>query len=320
MIWVTWRQHRWLALIGGPLVAGTAAVMLVSRPQLAHAAKEFQVPCRDDLCVQRLEATLAAFWWARSPLYPAMLVLPGLVGLFVGAPLLARELEHRTHYLAWTQSITRRRWLLTKLSLLGGAVVAATALLGALVMWWERPLLGVDHDWWSWFDGKGLEPASYTLFAFALGVTAGTLIRRTIPAMAVTLALFVASRMAVATWLRPRFRPPMDAAVVQTQTSSLSHGALAIPPPDAWVLDSFFVPQGRRVSIDEAFARIQPLLRDDPLVDPAELFKQQRLVEHVLFHPGDRLWLFQSLEAALFMLLALLLLTLTVWWAGRHTI
>jgi hypothetical protein len=320
VIWVTWRQHRWLALIGGLLVAAAAAVMLVSRPQLMHAVREFNVPCRDDLCVQRLDATLAAFWWVRRPLYPAMLILPGLVGLFVGAPLLARELEHRTHHLAWTQSITRRRWLLTKLGLLGGAVVAATALLGALMVWWERPLLDVDHDWWSWFDGKGLVPPGYALFAFALGVTAGTLIRRTIPAMVVTLALFVAARMAVTTWLRPRFRPPMDAAV-QAQTSSVSHGALAMPPPDAWVLDSFFVdPQGRRVSVGEAFARIQPLLRDNASVDPAELFKEQRFVEHVLFHPGDRLWLFQSLEAALFVMLALLLLALTVWWAHRHTI
>ena len=33
-------------------------------------------------------------------------LLPALAGLFIGAPLLARELEHGTHRLAWTQSLT----------------------------------------------------------------------------------------------------------------------------------------------------------------------------------------------------------------------
>jgi hypothetical protein len=45
-------------------------------------------------------------------------VLPALAGLFVGAPLLARELEQGTHRFAWTQGVTRRRWLLSKTALL----------------------------------------------------------------------------------------------------------------------------------------------------------------------------------------------------------
>ena len=68
-----------------------------------------------------------------------VVVFPALVGLFVGAPLLARELQHGTHRLAWTQSVTRRRWLLSKTLLLSLATALGAALLSALVMWWRQP-------------------------------------------------------------------------------------------------------------------------------------------------------------------------------------
>ena len=46
---------------------------------------------------------------------------PLLVGLFWGAPVLAREFERGTHRLAWTQSVPRRAWLVVKLGVLGRA-------------------------------------------------------------------------------------------------------------------------------------------------------------------------------------------------------
>jgi hypothetical protein len=52
-----------------------------------------------------------------------LLFLPALVGLFWGAPLVARELEHGTHRLVWTQGVTRLRWATVKLGLVGGGVV-----------------------------------------------------------------------------------------------------------------------------------------------------------------------------------------------------
>ena len=69
-----------------------------------------------------------------------MLVLPALIGLFWGAPLIARELEAGTHRLVWNQSVTRTRWLAVKLGLLGLAAIAAAGLGSLAVDWWSDPL------------------------------------------------------------------------------------------------------------------------------------------------------------------------------------
>ena len=137
---------------------------------------------------------------------------PALVGVFWGAPLLARELETGTFRLVWTQSVTRRRWLAVKLGLVGGASVAVAGLLGWVVTWWSVPVDRVNLDRFSSpliFSERGLVPLGYAAFAFALGVVLGLLLRRTVPAMAATLAVFVGARLAVTQWLRPHLMAPV---------------------------------------------------------------------------------------------------------------
>ena len=127
-----------------------------------------------------------------------VLVVPGLLGIFWGAPLLARELETGTFRLAWTQSISRSRWTLTKLGLLGLASMAAAGLSSLFVTWWASPLDQIGAGPFTTFDQRGLVPVGYALFAFALGVAVGAaLIHRTLPAMGATLVAFVALRLAV---------------------------------------------------------------------------------------------------------------------------
>ena len=112
--------------------------------------------------------------------------------MFSGAPLAARELETGTFRLAWTQGVTRTRWLAAKLAIAG---IAAAELFSLMVNWWASPI----HKAMSRYNPftpdsfhTGVAPAGYAAFAFALGVTAGLFIRRTLPAMAVTLAVFTA--------------------------------------------------------------------------------------------------------------------------------
>lgn len=38
-----------------------------------------------------------------------VLAVPAVIGMFWGAPLISRELETGTHYLAWNQGVTRTR-------------------------------------------------------------------------------------------------------------------------------------------------------------------------------------------------------------------
>ena len=115
-----------------------------------------------------------------------MYVVPALIGIFWGAPLIARELETGTHRLAFNQSITRTRWLATKLAIIGTATAATAGLLSWAVTAWAHH---IDHATGNairpqFFGARGIVPIGYALFAFALGVTLGMLIRRTVPAMA----------------------------------------------------------------------------------------------------------------------------------------
>lgn len=140
----------------------------------------------------------------------ALVAVPGLIGAFWGAPLIARELEQGTHRLAWTQSVSRTRWLATKLVLVGAASVAATGLLSLMVTWWSSP---IDHFDMNRFDSglfgeRNITPLGYAAFGFALGVMAGILIRRTLPAMATTLAGFLGVRLAFTYLIRQHLLSP----------------------------------------------------------------------------------------------------------------
>jgi hypothetical protein len=131
-----------------------------------------------------------------------LLLVPALIGTFWAAPLLTREFEAGTFQLAWTQSVTRTRWLAAKLGV-GALVAMATAgLFSLLLTWWSGPIdTAAPFDkgnsitflrlGFVLFPTRGIAPLGYAAFAFALGVTAGVLIRRTVPAMAATLATFL---------------------------------------------------------------------------------------------------------------------------------
>ena len=135
-----------------------------------------------------------------------LVALPALLGVFVAAPLLAREVEHGTHMFIWTQSITRTRWFTIKVALLGSITVVAASALAATATWWHMPLdVAYSDGAWTFFDVIGPVPIAYAFFALALGLAAGAVTLRTVPAMALTLLVFVAARVAVpvAAWFLP---------------------------------------------------------------------------------------------------------------------
>ncbi len=176
--------------------------------------------------------------------------MPALIGMFWGAPLIAHELETGTFRLAWTQSVSRLRWLGVKLGLVGLASFVAAGLISLMVTWWFAPIdmVGQDRFGAGNFGVHGFVPGGYAVFAFALGAAAGLLIRRTLPAMAVTLGGFIAVRVAVTNWLRPHYMSPvsMTEKLTQSNTGFQLNGPIGVPgtasvvanPPDlpnAWV-------------------------------------------------------------------------------------
>ncbi len=208
MIWLTWRQHRTQLLAGAVALALIAAALLLTGFGIAATFRDsgladcLAAPGRDCEAVQNLFDNRYVNLQFTIPLF---LVLPALLGIFWGAPLVARELEHGTHRLAWTQGVSRLRWAGTKVVTLAGAAVLGAALLAWLLSWWSRPFVASSDNRFSFgvFDLRGIVPVAYALFALAVGVAAGTLIRRTVPAMAATVGVYAAVRLVVELWVRP---------------------------------------------------------------------------------------------------------------------
>ncbi|MBV8931798.1 MAG: hypothetical protein JO285_04485, partial [Kutzneria sp.] len=211
LAWLTWRQHRWTIVVTAFAVAGYSAYLLVLRGDFV------QVACRNAgscLNIGPAPQILVSFL---LPLVSP--VLAGIVGLFWGAPLLAREYEQRTHMLSWTQDVSSTRWLLTRLALLGSVVTVLSAGYGIAGTALVRQIVAADHGrgfggQYGPFTTTGFElwppmQVVYALFGLALGVAISAVTRRTVMAMGVTLAAFIAARVLIAVWARPIYLPPM---------------------------------------------------------------------------------------------------------------
>jgi hypothetical protein len=332
VIWLTWRQHRFDMLAGALTLFLVFAFLLITGIGMHSSFTDSGLAA----CLARDAtrcSTLASAWSSQYAGYqfviPFFLVLPALVGVFWGGPLVARELEQGTHRMIWTQSVSRTHWLMVKLSVLAAAVILGSTLLTLVLEWWSGPLVaaaGDDRFMPGIFDLLGLVPIAYGVFAFGLGVAAGAIIGRTVPAMAATLVTFAGVRVLVELMLRPNFEPALhdtyQLSGVATTTRSLM--------PGAWQMTAETVDRaghlvGSGMGID--FNRVVgdcPDLKGTggvALPDPSNL---DACIRHAGIHvvatyqPADRYWLFQSFEAGLFIVLAALLVATAVWWVRRR--
>jgi hypothetical protein len=231
MIWLTWRQVRLnVAVVYAGLLALVVALVLTG-PHLADVYAEDAKTFLDWISLRSSEQTLYTLGMA------AGYVVPAVVGAFWGAPLVARELEAGTHRLVWTQSITRSQWLATKLGLGMLGAIAAGAVIGLGMTWWAHPIdravnLSASDDISSFFQipriapeifaSRGIAPIGYAALAFALGVVAGALVKRTVPAMAITLAAYVILQIVMPMWVRPHLVAPTEQ--LTAITSETLHG------------------------------------------------------------------------------------------------
>jgi ABC-type transport system involved in multi-copper enzyme maturation permease subunit len=262
MIRFAWTRFRTQALVGASVLAIAGAVLLVTGIQLNHAYYAALAVCKQQgNCAHMFTYTFPSYTFpsqgyldAGNSLAAAGLAVPGLIGMFWGAPLAAREFETGTFRLAWTQGVTRTRWLVAKLAIAGAAAIATGELFTLMVHWWSSPIHKANPGYTEFAAGSfhtGIAPAGYAAFAFALGVTAGLLIRRTLPAMAVTLAIYTAVIIAFPIWVRPHLIPPVQAtstlslaSIANMPAGGASHRHLflapgpAAAPPGAWVISS----------------------------------------------------------------------------------
>ena len=181
-------QFRMQAAVAFGALVVIAVVLGLTGPHLAHLYDTTVATCGTHGDCTSATATFLSNDRLLQDLGNVVIALPAIIGVFWGAPLVAHELETGTHRLVWTQSVTRTRWFAVKLGLGGVASMAAAGLFSLMMTWWSSPIDRINGNrFTSVFDQRGIVPIGYAAFAFALGVLAGVLIRRTLPAMATAL-------------------------------------------------------------------------------------------------------------------------------------
>ncbi|NUS05039.1 MAG: ABC transporter permease [Nonomuraea sp.] len=347
MIWLTWRQFRGSAAMTAAVLVVLAAALAVSGPGLADAYAKGIAGCTpDDTCGRFFDRFFDEYQLPFMAASLVVLLLPALVGLFWGAPLITRELETGTHLMVWNQTITRTRWLTVKLSLVGLAAVAAAGLCGLLVTWWSTPLDNSAAEGYALMDplvftARGIAPMGYAAFAFVLGVTVGMLVRRLLPAMALTLALFAVVQLAMPLLVRAHLMTPVTATFELGQPNVDGIGiprdgarspevtlSAAVPGhAGAWVLESVLLdPSGRVIAetgqqgVINVSSTSGPCAPTGPSAGEACMAEINRLGyrQQATYHPLDRFWPFQWIETGIYALLTIALTGFCFWWLRRR--
>jgi hypothetical protein len=331
MSWLIWRVYRAQAVIVVLLVAAFAALLVVTGVRMAAQWNSALVTCTQSHSCGNLSGTLFLGSHAVGFLVIMTLGVPAVLGMLFGAPLLASEFETGTSLFAWTQSVTRRRWLAAKTGWLLLAAAAVGAVVSGLVTWWSGPNNALQANAFEpgRFDIMGIAPVGYAVFAVALGITAGALLRRTLPAVGITLAGFIAVRFVIFSWVRPHF---MSAVTAYFPLSSAFR-----PAGSSWQLAAGYVGAGNQpISVPQSTngvvlgtanggipvsslpaqcqalagggnAPFSPAMRDAVL----SCAQAHHIRAYLTYQPAGRYWTFQAIEAGVFLLLAAALIAVT---------
>ncbi|HEX5448959.1 MAG TPA: hypothetical protein VFW85_02740 [Gaiellaceae bacterium] len=304
MIWLGWRLQRTETLIAAALLGLVAVVLVPTGIEMAHAYST------DGLshCLGFTKGSptcgdvIGSFEQRFSP-YTALVdwftLLPGLIGVVLAAPF-ALELERGTQRLAWTQSITRRRWVTTKLGLaVGSTAIVASALILVLV-WWRQPLVKLDGRMdGGAYDSQGVVILGYALFALGLALAIGAVWRRAIPAVMVSFVGYFVARIFFDTWLRKRIASP----------SSLTWRASDRDPLQ--LFHSWVISEGPSDSHGHFLGHIKVFCAPGQGVCA---FPKRPDYMHALYVPASDFWSLQLVEFGMFAGIALALIAFAGWW------
>jgi ABC-type transport system involved in multi-copper enzyme maturation permease subunit len=344
MTWLTWRQFRLQALVVLAAVAVLAIFLAVTGPALLNDYQSSHDGFLDRISFDQINSYLYVV--GQALVYAA----PPVIGAFWGAPLIARELEAGTHRLVWNQSISRTRWLATKLAITGLTAMAVTGLLSLAVSWWSDPIddaIGAGQASGIFnaprllppiFGARGVVPIGYAAFAFALGVAVGLVVRRSVVAIAITLAGVIAVQILSPILLRPHLITPVETKVIVT-TENMRGLQLSGPDQNPqvirveaqleglgfWKLSEHTVNAAGQVqkTLPSWLADCVPAPPGAPAADKGQQTQPmancfQRLADEgyrqvITYQPASRFWGLQWREAGLFLVLALALTGFSFW-------
>ena len=315
LFWVAVRQHR-TALLGIAAALGFCALVLVyyglsmhrdfislgMTHCLANPVGETTRDCGTKAMAFQSDQNRV------NQLMAAFLPLPLVFGLFIGAPLLAREYESGTYRFAFTQGASRTRWLVMKIAVLTLFTIITASAFTSVVMWWYAPLIPLDGR-----IGQTGIPEIYgavfvarAVFALAVGILAGAVLRRVVPAIGATLVVWIAVVVPSIVSLRPRLLTPVT---VFNGTN----------PVVGWVVsDTWRGPTGSVLNGTQVADALYSASTSGHKIDGNQYLYQHGYSQVVLYQPANRFWTLQFIEAGGLAAVSLALLVAAVWLVRRR--
>ena len=324
LAWVTLRQRRGL-LIGGGILLGVFAVYMAVMAVIQNSAYAGVAACHPAAalkCHQLNDSFYRSYWGGGAgpvlagggaqTVSSLLFAIPVLLGAFGGAPVLARELESGTFRFAWTQGAGRTRWTVSTLVLPALLLTAATGAFTAIFFWYFRPFLEdqqVSEMLPLAFAVLGVAFAAWTLVAYSLAAFLGAVFRRILPAMAVTLVVYIALAMATAIAIRPHYATPVT---VRGWNNS-----------DAWVISQWVkAPDGRVLSqpaLNSLSQHLPPSVQNSPSPDAfTNWLTQHGYTMWQSVQPDSRFWQFQLTEGGWLLAVSAALIAGTIWLVRRR--
>ena len=337
MIRFAWMQFRLQALVALGGLTIVAIALALTGPHLVHLYDTTVANCSTHSdCSEATSALISNGDKLSIVLKVVVEVVPALIGLFWGAPLVAQEIETGTYRLAWTQ-VTRTRWMGFKLGLLGLASVVVAGVLSLMVTWWSSPLDRVRMTPFTSFDQRDLVPIGYAVFALVFGATVGMLVRRTLPAMATALGGFVVARLVVAHFGRPRLLAPLRVVVRDTVIATGS--SVGTSDPRDWIISDQTInakgqvigqfgeigPSGNTTVSAGAHGITVKGAGSCPSLHTQTPQNVQRCVDHLrirevlTYQPIGHYWALQWAELAIFLGASVVLSGFCIWWVRNRT-
>jgi len=307
--WVSWRLQRTETLIAVGILALLAALLVPTGIQMANAyhrdglAACLSISSGGPSCGQKLGDFQQRFQ-ALTTLANWFTLIPGLIGVLLAAPFIF-DLENGTYRLAWTQSITRGRWLLGKLGLPVIVAVLVAAALILLFNWWRAPNVHINGrlDIGN-YDTTGTVVIGYTLFALALALALGAIWRRAAASLTVAFVGYFAIRVFVDYWLRDHLVAPLKATYKGTQQPSFLY--------NAHVLSMHGTVNGHQFGTAGGSGFLGGHVQ-------FEVPGMSHAVFHVVYQPESHFWPLQLTETGLFVGLAATLILFAAWWTKQRT-
>ena len=337
MIWLSWRQFRAQALTTAALLLAFLAALALTWTQVTGLARDTGFTgCRPNACDQAAVQAFrnAVFVHPAGLLYGLgtglMLVLPVLLGIFWGAPLIARELETGTYRMILSQSVSRRRWLLVKLAFGGVAAALFAGLVSLVLTRWATLIDEAETSRISpmTFTSRGIVPIAYATLAFVLGAIAGQTLRRTLTAMTVTLLVVAGLQVGAPFALLHLLGQPVTSvsalevnnrvSIVVDPKTNMAHVDFNYVIPGAVILSrSVVTSTGAEFNGSVDPSTCAP--RSRPLSDGCQAWlTTQNLSQKITYVPGSSFWALQWRTFGVLIALTLALSWFSLWWVQRR--